>query len=245
MWKFLYQLASPRSFFHLSQKVSPYLGYLALTCLSLSFIWGVFWAPADYQQGDAFRIIYLHVPAAFMSLALYTGMAFAALLFLVWNFKLAGFCLKFTAELGATMSLLALLTGSIWGKPMWGAWWVWDARLTSELILFFIYLSLLTLSFVCKEGEKNDRLLAILTLIGFIDLPIIHYSVYWWNTLHQGATLSFFSKPKIALPMLYPLLLSLLGFMFYSLWFVLAKVSHNLLWRERKQGWVKNLMEQR
>ncbi|KTD47359.1 heme exporter protein CcmC [Legionella rubrilucens] len=245
MWKFLYQLASPRNFYQLTQRWLPVLGGSVLLTLLPGLVWGLFFAPPDYQQGDAFRIIYVHVPAAFLSMSLYAWMAFLAVLLLVWRIKLAGLMLSVAAQLGAVMAFLALATGSIWGKPMWGAWWVWDARLTSELILLLLYIAILAIRSAFSDSERGDRVIAILTLVGLVDLPIIHYSVYWWNTLHQGSTLSVFAKPKIAAPMLYPLLLSLLGFTLYALWIILHKARNELLLRERRQQWVRELVEER
>lgn len=239
MWKFLYQMASPRLFFRLTQSLSPWLGFLTLVFLGAGMIWGLAFAPPDYQQGDAFRIIYVHVPAAFMSMSLYAAMAFCSILLIVWRIKLAGLMLTAMAETGACMAFLALASGSIWGKPMWGTWWVWDARLTSELILLLLYAAILATASAFRTRPDGDRIVAVLTLVGALDLPIIHYSVYWWNTLHQGATLSLLAKPKIATPMLYPLLLTLAGFACYSAWVVLQRAGNNLLLRERKQRWVK------
>lgn len=242
MWNYLYQLASPKAFFKKTERLSPVIGLAALVFLSLGFVWGLFFAPADYQQGDAFRIIYVHVPAAFLSMSLYAGMGFAAVLLLVWRIKLAGMLLAIFAEIGAIMAFLALITGSIWGKPMWGTWWVWDARLTSELVLLLLYIAILVMHHSFRDKEQGDKMLAILCLVGLVDLPIIHYSVYWWNTLHQGATLSVFAKPKIAAPMLYPLLLCLLGFALYALWLFLHKARQQILLREKKQHWVRVLL---
>jgi heme exporter protein C len=243
MWKFLYQLASPKSFYSLSGRWLPKIATLTTLFLVIGVFWGLVFAPPDYQQGDAFRIIYIHVPTAFMSMALYAAMAFCALLLLVWHIKLAGVMLTTLAHTGAIMAFLALVTGSIWGKPMWGAWWVWDARLTSELILLLLYVAIFAIGKAFNNRAQGDKIVAILALVGVIDLPIIHYSVYWWNTLHQGATLSAFAKPKIAAPMLYPLLLSILGFSFYCLWVVLYKARNELLLRERRQHWVRELVE--
>jgi len=242
MWKFLYQMASPKTFYRLTQGWLKTLGALALVFLVVGSLWGLFFAPPDYQQGDAFRIIYVHVPAAFLSMSLYGYMAFCALLLLVWRIKIAGLMLASTAVIGAWMAFLALATGSIWGKPMWGTWWVWDARLTSELILLLLYTAILATHAAFKNREQADKVAAILTLVGVIDLPIIHYSVYWWNTLHQGATLTVFSKPKIAAPMLYPLLLTLLGFACFSAWVILQRAGNELLMRERRQKWVRQLI---
>ncbi|MGQ3888658.1 heme ABC transporter permease CcmC [Legionella sp. CNM-1927-20] len=243
MWKFLYQLASPKSFYCLTGRWLPKIAVVTTFLLVVGLLWGLIFAPPDYQQGDAFRIIYIHVPTAFISMALYAAMAFCALLLLVWQIKLAGIMLTTLAQTGAIMAFLALVTGSIWGKPMWGAWWVWDARLTSELILLLLYIAIIAIGKAFSNGEQGDKIVAILALVGVIDLPIIHYSVYWWNTLHQGATLSAFAKPKIAAPMLYPLLLSILGFSFYCLGVVLYKARNELLLRERRQHWVKDLVE--
>nr|WP_082646537.1 heme ABC transporter permease CcmC [Legionella feeleii] len=243
MWKFLYQLASPKAFYELTRSWLRCLGAGALLFLILGMIWGLVFAPPDYQQGDAFRIIYVHVPTAFLSMAIYGWMGFLAVLLLVWRIKMAGLMLGIAAQTGAVMAFLALLTGSIWGKPMWGTWWIWDARLTSELILLLLYLAILATGTAFQNKEQGDKIVAILTLVGLVDLPIIHYSVYWWNTLHQGATLSVFAKPKIASTMLYPLLLTLAGFSFYCLWVMLHKARNELVLRERRQQWVKNLVE--
>lgn len=236
-------MASPKAFYQLTKSWPCWLGFAALFFLSLGIIWGLVFAPADYQQGDAFRIIYIHVPSAFLSMALYAYMGFLALLLLVWGIKMAGLVLGITAQLGASMAFIALVTGSIWGKPMWGTWWVWDARLTSELILLLLYLAILATKSIFENKEQGDKIIAILTLVGLIDLPIIHYSVYWWNSLHQGATLSVFAKPKIEASMLYPLVLTLLGFSFYCFWIILHKVRNEVLERERRQIWVKELVE--
>lgn len=244
MWKFLYQMASPKTFY---QRTKPWLGWLGMCAalfLTMGMVWGLFFAPPDYQQGDAFRIIYIHVPTAFMSMALYAWMGFLAILLLVWRIKIAGLILGIAAQVGASMAFLALVTGSIWGKPMWGTWWIWDARLTSELILLFLYLAILAIKGSVQNKEQGDKVAAILTLVGLVDLPIIHYSVYWWNTLHQGATLSVFAKPKIAAPMLYPLLLTLIGFALYCVWVILHKARNELLMRERRQQWVKTIVEE-
>jgi heme exporter protein C len=242
MWQLLYQLASPKLFYQLSGRWLPWVARGALLMLVVGLTWGLVFAPPDYQQGDAFRIIYIHVPSAFLSMALYAWMGFLAVLLLVWRIKMAGVFLSMCAPLGACMAFLALVTGSIWGKPMWGTWWIWDARLTSELILLFLYGAILATHNAYQDREQGDKVIAILTLVGLIDLPIIHYSVYWWNTLHQGATLSILAKPKIDTSMLYPLLITLVGFALYCLWAILLKARNELLLRERRQRWVKALV---
>jgi len=244
MWKLLYQFASPKIFYNLSGRVIPWLAVSTLLILGGGMCWGLLFAPPDYQQGDAFRIIYVHVPSAFLSMAIYAWMGFLAVLLLVWRIKMAGMLLTMCAQLGACMAFLALATGSMWGKPMWGTWWVWDARLTSELILLFLYGAILATASAYQNKEQGDKMVAILTLVGLVDLPIIHYSVYWWNTLHQGSTLSVFAKPKIHASMLYPLLMTLLGLSLYCVLVILLKARNELLLRERRQSWVRVLVEE-
>jgi len=239
MWKFLYSLASPKAFYLFTSKLLPWLGYATLFFLIFGCGWGLLFAPADYLQGNVFRIIYLHVPAAFLSMALYGWLGFLAILLLVWRIKIAGMLLSIVARLGALMAFVALITGSVWGKPTWGTWWIWDARLTSELILFLLYCAIIATAGVFQNKEQGDKVVAILALVGLADLPIIHYSVHWWNTLHQSDTLSLFSKPKIASSMLYPLLFMIAGFLCYSLWVILMKAQGELLMRQRRQNWVK------
>lgn len=241
MQKILLQMLSLQRFYKLTSLWLKYVSSLAAILLITGMLWGLFFVPPDYQQGDAFRIIYIHVPAAFLSLGIYCVMGGTAVLLLVWRLKLAGILMGVLAQIGAIITLLALLTGSIWGKPMWGTWWVWDARLTSEFILLFLYLSLLAIKNSFPNKDQGEKIMAILTLIGIIDLPIIHYSVYWWNSLHQGATLSLLAKPKIATIMLYPLLCTLLGFALYIIWLTLHKTRQEILMREYKQEWVKKL----
>lgn len=243
MWKILYQLASPRSYYRLSGRLIPWVRMTAFIVLLVGMIWSLRFAPPDYQQGDAFRIIYVHVPCAFFSMALYAWMGFLSILLLVWRIKLAGVMLSFVAQVGSCMAFLALMTGSIWGKPMWGSWWVWDARLTSELILLLFYTSILATSHAFQNKEQGDQVVAILCLVGLVDLPIIHYSVYWWNTLHQGSTILVWSKPKMHSSMLYPLLVMLVGFALYCAVVIMSKTRNELLWRERRQQWVKTVLE--
>jgi heme exporter protein C len=243
MWKILYQLASPKNFYHMTGRWSFLLKVFAFVTLTMGLLWGLFIAPADYQQGDAFRIMYVHVPCAFLSMAIYAWMGFLAFLVLIWRIKIAGIMLTAAAQLGACMAFLALITGSIWGKPMWGTWWVWDARLTSELILLFLYAAILATASAYQDKDQSDRVVAILTLVGLVDLPIIHFSVYWWNTLHQGSTLSVFAKPKIHTSMLYPLLLSLLGLSLFCCLVIILKSRNELLLRERRQSWVKIVVD--
>ena len=241
MLKFIYSLGSPKIFYQYSKSLSRILFIVAILALGLGWGWGLGFSPADYQQGDSVRIIYLHVPAAFLSLSIYALMAVCAAVVLIWRIKIAAILLKSAAEIGLMMTFIALVTGSVWGKPTWGTWWVWDARLTGELILMFIYAGLLALENVIGEKSGSDRIIAIICWIGLLDLPIIHYSVEWWNTLHQGSTLLVMSKPKIHSSMLYPLLISLLGMISFAGWGILSLTRWNLLKREYRQQWVRNL----
>jgi len=242
MWSLLYQLASPKLYYELSGRIIPWLKWSALFFLSIGAVWGLVFAPPDYQQGNAFRIIYVHVPCAFLSMALCGFLGFLSILLIVWRIKLAGIMLRSVAQIGASMAFLALMTGSIWGKPMWGTWWVWDARLTSELILFLLYAAIIATAHAFQYKSEGDKVVAILCLVGLIDLPIIHYSVYWWNTLHQGSTVLSLSKPKIDNQMLYPLLIMIVGFALYCAFIIVARSRNELLWRERRQKWVKRIV---
>jgi len=244
MWKSVYQFASPKRAFRVAQLTAPGLIITASVLLIIGMCWGLMFTPADYQQGDAFRIIYIHVPCAFLSIAIYAAMGFLAVLCLVWRIKLAGILLHLAAEVGALMTLLALVTGSIWGKPMWGTWWIWDARLTSELILLLIYAALLASAHAYSQHQKADSLLALLTLVGLADLPVIHYSVIWWNTLHQGPTFTVFNKSHIDSSMLPPMLFMLGGLSLYLAGIVSLRLQSVLLSRERRAHWVREWLQE-
>lgn len=204
---------------------------------------GLVLAPVDYQQGDAFRIIYIHVPSAWLSLFGYTSMAVAGFVALVWRLKLAEIYIVAAAPVGASFTFLALVTGSIWGKPMWGTWWVWDARLTSELILLFLYLGVIALHNAIESPRTAARACALLALVGVINVPIIHYSVEWWNTLHQGPTVTRFGRPAMEMDMLWPLLSAALGFTLVFGWLTLWGMRVQLLWRERRSRWVSRMLD--
>ncbi len=241
LWTFLYKLASPKSFYDYSGKLTPYFVGLAVLAFSYGLIAGLFIAPSDYQQGDSFRIMYMHVPAASMSLLVFSLMAFCAVLRLIWQIKLADIIIQVSAPLGAWFTLLALVTGAIWGKPMWGTWWIWDARLTSELILLFLYWGVIALGHSLQDQREGGKAVAILVLVGFIDIPIIHYSVNWWNTLHQGATLTLLNKPSIHPSMLYPLLAMFVAFFCYYTANMLVRARYLVLKRNSSSRWVKIL----
>ena len=239
IWNFLYQLSSGQTFCRWVDIFLPWTIAICVITFSIGLIGGLVFAPADYQQGDAFRIIYLHVPSAFLSLMAYSVMTFCAVLSLVWRLKMADVVLRVVPPIGASFAFIALVTGSIWGKPMWGTWWIWDARLTSELILLFLYLGIIGLRQVIPYPDQASRAVAIFTLVGFVDIPLIHYSVNWWNTLHQGATLSAFAKPKMAASMLYPLFAMLIAFISYFASLVLYRTRTEILLRDRDCQWVQ------
>jgi len=198
-------------------------------------------APPDYQQGESYRIIFVHVPAAWMSLFIYVVMAFCGAVIIVWRMKLAEVVLISSASIGASFTFLALVTGSLWGKPMWGTYWVWDARLTSELILLFLYLGVIGLHNAIEDKRVAARAVAILALVGVVNIPIIHYSVEWWHSLHQGASLSKFDKPSMPPSMYVPILIMALAFQFYYALALFHKCRAELLQRERNSKWVEEL----
>ncbi|QLH43658.1 MAG: heme ABC transporter permease [Coxiellaceae bacterium] len=236
-----HRLVSTQYFYTLAGKLLPISASVTFLCFGLG-LWGGLWlAPADYQQGDAFRIIYLHVPCAAFSLLVYAIMAFLSLIYLIWKIKLADILAKVSAPIGASFTLLALITGSLWGKPMWGTWWIWDARLTSELILLFLYLGIIALRSAMEDFSIAAKTVAMLTLIGAIDVPIIHYSVNWWNTLHQPASLLQLAKPTIAMNMLWPLLIMLVALGGYYLTVLLLSARNEILRREIATRWVSEL----
>ncbi len=237
----LTQLGSSRRFYHFCGKWPWYLA-IAAVALAYGTIAGLFIAPADYQQGDAFRIMYVHVPCAMLSLMLYGAMALFSAIFLIWRIKIADILSRCAAPMGACFTLCALITGSIWGKPMWGTWWIWDARLTSELILLFLYLGYIGLYQGISDPKIAAKASAILAIVGAVDIPIIHYSVYWWNTLHQGATVAKWGRPAIENSMLIPLLSMIIGFCFYTAAILCVRVRTEILRREGNSRWVNALL---
>ncbi|MDD4913552.1 MAG: heme ABC transporter permease [Methylococcales bacterium] len=241
--RFFHQTASPPYFYALAERLAPWLTGVFLLLLAAGLYGGLYLAPSDYQQGESYRIIYIHVPAAWMSLFVYVLMAVMAGIALVWRMKLAEVMLIASAPIGAGFTFIALVTGSLWGKPMWGAWWVWDARLTFELILLFQYLGIVSLYGAIEDRRAAARAVSILALVGVVNVPVIHYSVEWWSTLHQGPTITKLDKPSIHVSMLIPLLLMAVAFKFYYLIAVLQNARLELLKREATSQWVKNLLE--
>lgn len=239
-WRSL--LAMP-VFYRFAQYLWKPLFFASFLIIFVALAAGLFWSPPDYQQGDAFRIIYVHVPCAAMSVGVYAAMACAALVYMIWHVKLADIIAQSLVPLGLAYCVCALVTGAVWGKPIWGAWWVWDARLTSELLLAFIYVGILLLREAYGSGLRAAGPCALLTLVGALNLPMIHYSVVWWHTLHQKATLLAWQKPTIETQMLWPLLGALLGFALLTLAWLCWRSSMLMVQREWRSKWVQSLRD--
>lgn len=241
MWKWLHPYAKAEQAYKLCNTLLPYFTVITLVSLVVGWVWGLAFAPADYQQKDSYRIIFIHVPSAILSMGAYSSMAIAAVIALVWQIRTAQLAIIAIAPVGAAMTAIALITGAAWGKPMWGAWWVWDARLTSELILLFLYLGVLSLYHANEDKRAGGKAAAILALVGVVNLPIIHYSVQWWNTLHQGATITNFNTDAIDNSMLWPLLLNILAFAAFVGMVTLMRLKTALLESEKHRPWVRAL----
>ena len=238
-----FKYASPQSFYPLAGKMIPWFWALTIV-FGVAGLWiSFFVAPTDFQQGEGYRIIFIHVPAAWMSMFLYLVMATWAGLGLALNTRLSGMMAQAIAPTGALMAFLSLWTGALWGKPMWGAWWVWDARLTSALILFFLYIGFIALQAAIDDARRADKAGAILALVGVVNVPIIYFSVKWWNTLHQGSTINLTKAPSMATTMLWGMLLMALAFWMYSIAVALTRVRAIILEREAHTEWVKELPE--
>jgi heme exporter protein C len=239
----LYTYASPANFYHLAGKLIPWFAWSA----GLLTLWGLyigfFLAPTDFQQSEAYRIIFIHVPAAWMSMFIYLIMAFWGAIGLAFNTRLSFMMARALAPTGAMFTFVALWTGALWGKPMWGAWWVWDARLTSELILLFLYVGIIALWAAIDDVKRGDRAGSLLILIGSINVPIIYFSVTWWNTLHQGSSINLTKAPSMAAIMLQGMLVMAVAAWFYTIAVALVRVRRIILERERQTEWAKAILE--
>ena len=225
----MHRFANPARFMRIADPILPWTSMGALAAILLALYFGIFDSPADYQQGETVRIMYVHVPAAWMALFTYTVMALASGSFLIWKHPLADLSAQAAAPIGAGFTAIALVTGALWGQPMWGTWWVWDARLTSVLILFFLYLGYMALVNGFDDPERGSRMGAILALVGFVNVPIIKFSVDWWNTLHQPASISRLDAPAIDPSMLTPLLLMAIGFKLFFISILIVRIKIQLL----------------
>ncbi len=240
-----FKYSSPASFYPLAGKMMPWFAGLATVLTVVGLYMSFFVAPTDYKQGEAYRIMFIHVPAAWMSMFIYVVMAVYAALGLIFNTRLSAMMASSLAPTGAMFTFLALWTGALWGKPMWGTWWVWDARLTSELILLFLYIGFMSLEAAIDDPRRATRASGLLAIVGVVNVPIIYFSVQWWNTLHQGASISLDKAPSMATIMLVTMLVMTLAFWMYTIAIVLYRVRCEILERERHSEWVTELMEER
>jgi len=242
MWQFFHKLGSPKWFYGIATRLMPWLLVSGVLLLLAGIVWGLAFAPKDYLQGNSYRIIFIHVPTAFLAQSVYIMMAVAAIVTLVWRMKLADVFVKAVAPVGLVLTFLALFTGAVWGKPTWGTWWIWDARLTSMLILLFLYGGVIALDRAINDEKSAARAVAVLVLVGVVNIPIIKYSVEWWNTLHQPATFKLTEKPSMPAEMWVPLLLSILGLYLIFGWLACLRMQTEILFREQRTRWVKDLV---
>jgi heme exporter protein C len=242
-WTFFHKLGSPKWFYEISGKLMPWIAAFSLLALVVGSVWGLVFAPQDYQQGNSFRIIYIHVPAAILAQSCYMMLAVAGVVGLVWRMKLADVALQCAAPIGAWMTFVALITGSIWGKPTWGTYWEWDARLTSMLILLFLYFGIIALRMAISNRDTAAKATSVMAIVGVINIPIIKYSVDWWNTLHQPATFTITEKPAMPPEMWLPLLVMVLAFYGLFTLNLFMRMRLEILKREHKTSWVRDALE--
>jgi heme exporter protein C len=238
-----FKYAAPQRFYALSGRLIPYCVAVAVIATIVGLTIGLLIAPSDHQQGESYRIIFIHVPAAWMSMVIYLAVAFWAAIGLIFNARLASMFALALAPTGALMTFIALWTGSLWGKPTWGTYWVWDARLTSELILLFLYLGFLSLHASIEDTRKADRSAAVLAIVGVVNIPIIYFSVKWWNTLHQGASVSLTKAPTMATQMLTGMLIMTVAFWAYSFALSFYRCRTLILERERHTAWAQEAVK--
>jgi heme exporter protein C len=238
--RWFHMLGSPPHVYRLADLCRPWVGGVALLLIETGAFAGLVLAPPDYQMGDAFRIIYVHVPSAYLGTRIYLMLAVAAAVGFIWRIKLAHAAAVSLAPLGAAFVIMAMATGGIWGKPMWGTYWQWgDARLVSWLVQLFLYLGYMALHSSFDDRDKADRVSAILAVVGVVNVPIIYYSVEWWTTLHQGPTIAKFDTPSITLDMLIPLLMMIAGFTLCFVWLLLNRLQGEIVERERDTRWLQ------
>ncbi|WP_137391886.1 heme ABC transporter permease [Rhodoligotrophos defluvii] len=225
------RFANPTLFSKLGAAVLPWTAAAAVLLLAIGLVWGLVFSPADYQQGETVRIMYVHVPAAWMAMFIYTAMAVASAVAIIWRHPLADVAAKCSAPIGACFTFLALATGALWGKPMWGAWWVWDARLTSVFVLFLLYLGYIAIWQLIEQPQRAARIAAIVALVGFVNVPIVKFSVDWWNSLHQPASVFKMDGPAIDPSMLWPLLVMGAAYLFLYVTLLLISMRTEIVSR--------------
>lgn len=243
-WQWFHRLGSPRWFYDKSAPWEKGLCIVSIVLLVVGAIWGLGFAPAEKLQGNSARIIYIHVPSAILAMAGYYVMAISGAIGLIWRMKLSFIAMKSAAYIGAVLTFLALITGSLWGKPTWGTYWEWDARMTSTLVLLLLYLGVLALQSAYSNQETADKSSAILALVGSVNIPIIYLSVKFWNTLHQGATIKIVGESSIHASMAYPLVTMIIAYYLAFSWLLLAHMRAEILLREKKTVWVQDLIKE-
>jgi heme exporter protein C len=241
-WTWFHRLGSPPYIYGLAARLTPWFAWPAALLIAYGLYAGLFVAPADYQQGDGYRIIFLHAPSAYMSVMIYTTMAIAAAVGLIWRIKIAHAAAASCAVMGATFTVLTLATGSLWGKPMWGTYWEWDPRITSELLLLFLYLGYMGLRSAFDDVQRADRVSGVLAIVGVVNVPIIHFSVTWWNSLHQAPSLLKLGKPTMPPEMYVPILAMFLGFTLLFGALLLTRLRAEVLNRERTATWIRDVV---
>jgi heme exporter protein C len=241
-WAWFHRFGSPPYFYAVAGKLAPWFGWTAALLIPVGLYGGLVMAPADHVQSDVFRIIYVHVPTAYLSLMTYTWMAIAAAVGLIWRIKVAHAVAAACAPAGALFTATALITGMIWGQPTWGTWWAWEPRIIFQTLLLFFFLGYLALRSAIDDQSRADRSSAVLAIVGVVNVPIIHYSVIWWNSLHQPPTLMRFDKPAMPMSMLWPLLVMILAYTCYFFAVMLWRARAEVLRRDRGGSWVRELL---
>jgi heme exporter protein C len=241
-WTWFHRFASPPHIYRVAGTLTPWFAWPACLLIVSALYAGLFLAPPDYQQGEGFRMIYVHAPSAWLSVMIYGVMATAAAVGLIWRMKVAHAAAASCAAIGASFTLVSLVTGMLWGKPMWGTYWVWDPRLTAQLVLLFLYLGYMALRSGIDDLGRADRASAVLAIIGVVNLPIIRYSVEWWNSIHQAPSVMKMERPSMPFDMLAPLLMMLLGFTLLFAALLLVRMRAEVLRRERGASWVKEVV---
>ncbi|MBM4238694.1 MAG: heme ABC transporter permease [Gammaproteobacteria bacterium] len=242
-WTWFHKFGSPPHIYRIAGSLAPWFGWPAGLLIIAALYAGLVLAPPDYQQGDGFRIIYVHAPSAWLSVMIYGVMATAAAIGLIWRMKVAHAAAASCAGIGAWFTVVSLITGMLWGKPMWGTYWVWDPRLTAQLVLLFLYLGYMGLRSGIDDLGRADRASAVLAIVGVINIPIIRYSVEWWNSIHQAPSVMKMDRPSMPMDMLAPLLMMLLGFTLYFAAVMLVRLRAEILRRERSASWVKEALQ--
>ena len=241
-WAWFHRFGSPPYFYRIAGLWAPWFGWSSLLLIGWGLYAGLVLAPADYYQGDAYRIIYVHVPSSWLALMTYTWMAVAAAIGLIWRIKIAHAVAAACAPAGASFTVVSLATGMLWGQPTWGTWWAWDPRIISQLFVLFFFLGYIGLRSAIDDPDRADRTSAVLAIVGVVNVPIVKFSVNWWNSLHQPASVMRLDKPAIAWEMLWPLLLMTLAYTLYFFWIMLIRARAEVLRRDRGSSWAREAL---